>query len=70
LQSVNLSSQNVGFKIFPFDTVVQLFIPIAHHTGVQKGFTYSGIKIYDCPAIFNTLRMIGNSMKISFTGIF
>ena len=43
-----------GLEIHGLHTRIknQLFIPIAKLTIVQKGITYSGIKIYVCLAIF------------------
>jgi len=49
----------------------QVFIPIANLTSVQKGITYSGIKIYNSfPRNILILKIIGNNLKRGYTGIF
>jgi len=49
---------------------IQLFIPTANLTSVQKGITYSDIKIYNSlPSHILNLKT-GNNLKMSYTGIF
>jgi len=49
----------------------QLFIPIANLTGVQKGIAPSDITIHNSlPSNILKLKMIGNTLKMSYTGIF
>jgi hypothetical protein len=49
----------------------QLFIPIANLKSVKKGIKYSDIKIYTvCSAIFQTLGITRNNLKIRYAGIF
>jgi hypothetical protein len=49
----------------------QVFIPLANFTSVLKGITFSGIKIYNSlPSNILNLKMVGNNLKMSYTGIF
>ena len=48
----------------------QVFIAIANLTSVQKGITCSGIKICNSlPSNILNLKVIGNNLKMSYTGI-
>jgi len=48
----------------------QLFIPNTNLRSVQKGITYSAIKIYNSlPSNILSLRMIGSDLKMNYTGI-
>jgi len=49
----------------------QVFIPIANLTGVQKRIASSGITIHNSlPSNILNLKMIGNTLKMSYTGNF